>query len=233
MKINYKKFSTRQHYEIYDSTKKFISFVQSKLNLNKKKIIDLGCGGAANTIYLAKKFKNSFFLGIDYNTQLINIGKKFLKKNKNLKNLELKKDKWQNILRYKSKYDGILSFHTLSYLDIWYTESLKNIKKKNFNFVALSSLFYEGKVDYKIFVNDFSKSEFTKSYYNIFSVTKIKKILKKNGYRKIFYKEFMIERNLKKPAHKGMGAYTLKLINKKKIVFSGGMYIPCGFILAY
>ena len=43
----------------------------------------------------------------------------------------------------------------------------------------------------------------------------------------------MIERNLKKPAHKGMGAYTLKLINKKKIVFSGGMYIPCGFILAY
>jgi len=109
----------------------------------------------------------------------------------------------------------------------------KKYKKKDFDFVALSSLFYEGKVDYKIFVNDFSKSEFTKGYYNIFSLIKIKKILKKNGYRKIFYKNFMIERNLKKPTHKGMGAYTLKLINKKKIVFSGGMYIPCGFILAY
>ena len=180
MQIAYTKYSTKQHYETYESTKRFVSFVQSKIDLNGKKIIDLGCGGAA------KKFKKSFFLGIDYNTNLINLGKKFLKKYKNLKNLELKKDKWQNIKRYKLKYDGILSFQTLSYLDIWYTESLKNIKKKNFNFVAFSSLFYEGKVDYKIFVNDFSKSEFTKGYYNIFSLNKIKNILKKNGYRKIF-----------------------------------------------
>ena len=170
MQIAYTKYSTKQHYETYESTKRFVSFVQSKIDLNGKKIIDLGCGGAANTIYIAKKFKKSFFLGIDYNTNLINLGKKFLKKYKNLKNLELKKDKWQNIKRYKLKYDGILSFQTLSYLDIWYTESLKNIKKKNFNFVAFSSLFYEGKVDYKIFVNDFSKSEFTKGYYNIFSL---------------------------------------------------------------
>ena len=137
------------------------------------------------------------------------------------------------IKRYKLKYDGILSFQTLSYLDIWYTESLKNIKKKNFNFVAFSSLFYEGKVDYKIFVNDFSKSEFTKGYYNIFSLNKIKNILKKNGYRKIFYKSFLIKKNLKRPIHEGMGSYSIKLKNGNNIIFSGGMYIPCGFILAY
>ena len=62
----YKKYSKVQHTNTYESTIEFVKyfFVSYKF---KKNIIDLACGGGANTIYLAEKFKSSFIIGIDIN----------------------------------------------------------------------------------------------------------------------------------------------------------------------
>ena len=236
IKINYKDYSVRQYKKTYDSTIYFEKFISKYVDLKNKSIIDLACGGGANTFFLARKFPNSTFLGVDISSNLIKIAKKKIKKNLNIRNCSFLKENWINIhkLKKNKKFHGIISFQSLSYISYPYEKCLKNIKKKQFGFVAFSSLFYNGDCEYKISINDFSKMKNKgDNLYNIISVKKVKELLKKNGYRNFKYLNFNININLKKPNHSGMQSYTLKLKNNKRLIFSGGIYIPYGFILAY
>jgi SAM-dependent methyltransferase len=242
MKNNsFKNYSLKQYNKIYGSTLKFIKFLEKYIDLNKKNLIDLACGGGANTIYLAKKYPQSSFLGIDYDRNLIKLGNKL---KKNLSNIKFKIDNWNNVGPYKSFIGsnkkinstggGIICFQSLTCLDMQLEEILKNFKKKNFPFVAFSSLFYEGKCDYKIYVKDFSQaSEFKEGWYNIYSTYTMKNILKKKGYKNFKFSKYNIQYNLPKPKHSGMQSYTIKNNSGKRIIFSGALHLPYAFFLAY
>ena len=248
MKKNYfKNYSLRQHRKVYGSTLGFIEFLENYVDLNNKNLIDLACGGGANTIYLAKKYPQSFFLGIDYDRNLIKFGNKY---KKNLKNIKFVIDNWKNVNLYKKFISGnkvkniqpqkkmsgggIICFQSLTCLDMQLNEILKNFKKKNFPFIAFNSLFFEGKCNYRIFAEDFSQaSEFKKGWYNIYSIHTMKNILIKKGYKNFKFKKFDIQYDLPKPKHSGMQSYTVKNYNGKRIVFSGALHIPYGFFLAY
>ena len=120
----------------------------------------------------------------------------------------------------------------MSFLDFWYDEYLKNILYLKPISIACSSLFYDGLAELKIYANDFSKNDFNGSYYNIFSLYRIKQYLKNKKFSK-FKKEFMdIDINLKKPKHLGMGSYTVNLKNNKKIIKSGPISLPHGYFFA-
>jgi trans-aconitate methyltransferase len=97
-KIPYKIYSVRQYKKTYGSTVEFVKFIEKYINLNKKNIVDLACGGGANTIYLAKKYPQSNFLGIDRDRSLISIGNKF---KKNLNNIKFEIGDWRHINSYK------------------------------------------------------------------------------------------------------------------------------------
>ena len=242
MKNNsFKNYSLKQYNKIYGSTLEFIKFLEKYIDLNKKNLIDLACGGGANTIYLAKKYPQSSFLGIDYDRNLIKLGNKL---KKNLSNIKFKIDNWNNVGPYKSFIGsnkkinstggGIICFQSLTCLDMQLEEILKNFKKKNFPFVAFSSLFYEGKCDYKIYVKDFSQaSEFKEGWYNIYSTYTMKNILKKKGYKNFKFSNYNIQYNLPKPKHSGMQSYTIKNNSGKRIIFSGALHLPYAFFLAY
>lgn len=234
LNIDYKTYSLNQYKRTYSSTTELVKFISKHVNLNRKSIIDLACGGGANTIFLAKKFKQSNFLGADLSGNLVKIAKKKLKEFPKVKNCNFIKKNWINIHKIKGKFDGLISFQSLSYTSYPYEKLLKNLKKKKYKFLAFSSLFYNGDCEYKIFINDFSKMKNKgANLYNVISTHKIKKILKRNGYKNFKYLSFKINIDLKKPKHTGMQSYTVKLKNNKRILFSGGLYIPYGFILAY
>ncbi len=241
MKNNsFKNYSLKQYNKIYGSTVEFIKFLEKYIDLNKKNLIDLACGGGANTIYLAKKYPQSSFLGIDYDKNLIKLGDK---SKKNLSNIKFKIDNWNNVGLYKSFINsdkkmnpsgGIICFQSLTCLDMQLEEILKNLKKKNFPFVAFSSLFYEGKCDYRIYVKDFSQaSEFKEGWYNIYSIHTMKNILIKKGYKNFKFSNYNIKYNLPKPKHSGMQSYTIKTNSGKRIIFSGALHLPYAFFLAY
>ena len=71
--INYKNYSVKQYKKTYDSTIYFEKFISKYVDLKNKSIIDLACGGGANTFFLAIKFPNSTFLGVDISINLIKI----------------------------------------------------------------------------------------------------------------------------------------------------------------
>lgn len=100
MKNNsFKSYSLKQYKKVFGSTIEFIKFLEKYIDLNKKNLIDIACGGGANTIFLAKKYPQSSIIGIDYDKKLISLGNKF---KKNLTNIKFKIDDWANITTYKN-----------------------------------------------------------------------------------------------------------------------------------
>ena len=76
----YKLYSKTQHSKTYRSTIDLVKFISKYVNLEKKTIIDLACGGGASTIYLAEKYKSSSIIGIDIDTNLLRIAKDYKNK---------------------------------------------------------------------------------------------------------------------------------------------------------
>ncbi len=229
------KYHKIQFNKIYRSTELFLKFLEKYFTFKDKVIIDIGCGAGANTIFMAKKYKNSTIIGLDNDEKLIEFAEKKLK-TFNLKNCSFSVCDIKNLknkkIKLPKKIDLVISFHVMSFLDFWYDEYLKNILYLKPISIACSSLFYDGLAELKIYANDFSKNDFNGSYYNIFSLYRIKQYLKNKKFSK-FKKEFMdIDINLKKPKHLGMGSYTVNLKNNKKIIKSGPISLPHGYFFA-
>ena len=227
MNLKISSYHKKQHKKIYRSTELFLKFLKTYENLENKKILDIGCGAGANTIYLAKKYPNATIFGIDKNKKAVQFAKEQCKK-KRIKNYFFFHS---NILTFKKRLDidFIISFHFLSFTEIFYEKILKKCCNLKVSSMAHSSLFYDGLAEASIEVNDFSKSELKQSPYNIISLPKIQKFLKKYKFKFFVSKPMQIDINLKKPKHKGMGSYTKKSIDGRSYIMSGPLYLPHGY----
>ena len=70
------KYHKVQFKKIYRSTELFLKFLEKYFKFNNKVIIDIGCGAGANTIFMAKKYKNAKIIGLDNDEKLIKFAKK-------------------------------------------------------------------------------------------------------------------------------------------------------------
>ena len=225
------KYHKNQHTKIYNSTLEFIKFIKKKISFENKIILDVGCGAGANTIYLAEKYPASYIIGVDYDKSLISFATKKAK-NKKLDNCKFISSSIAKLSLKKLKLDKIdliLSFHFLSFANDWIYKNLDKLIKLKPSYLAHSSLFFDGEVEAKILIDDFSKSEFKGSYYNIYSTLRLKEFLKKKNFIDFTYEAMDVKKVLRKPKHKGMQSYTLKIHNKKKLLFSGPLNLPHGF----
>ena len=227
------KYHKIQHKKIYRSTQLFLNFLKKNENLNNKSIVDVGCGSGSNTIYLAKKYPSCKIVGVDKDSELISFAKKKARI-LNIKNCSFLRS---DILDIKKKIklkkiDLVVSFHFLSFIDYWFDKSLKEILKLEPKSIAHSSLFYEGSVEAKIHIKDFSKNDFNGSYYNIFSIKKIKTYLSKKNFSIFKFERMNIDIKINKPKHDGMGSYTFRDYNGKKQIKSGPLLLPHGYFYA-
>jgi len=217
------------HLEQYKNPKEYSTYLITlieKLGIIKTNynIIDLGCGAGANLFFLAKKYPSSKFYGLDINPFYIKIAK-----SKSLKNQEFKVADITKLNKLKLKPDLILSIQTLSWMpDI--KKPLKEILSMNSKFVLITSLFYDGPVETKIKIKDFSRNmgeiNYRESFYNIYSISRLKEFIKKYNYDIFFMEPFEIGIDLPKPLEKGMGTYTIKVENHQRLQVSGPLLMP-------
>lgn len=235
-----KEYHEKQVEKPYRSTEVFINWLENMHFLNHDgefNICDMACGGGANAIYLANHFKNIMFTGIDINEELINCGNEMVDKHSMHKNCKLYKDDWYHLdSRWRGKFDGIISFQTLSWLPE-YKEPLEQLARLNANWIALSSLFYEGNIEYTIkcrdYYRDSNNKEYTDCYYNIYSIIQIRHYFEELGYREFAYVPYNIDIDLPKTDSMDLGTYTVRTEEGDRIQISGGMMLPWYFIVAY
>ena len=96
--------------------------------------------------------------------------------------------------------------------------------------ILITSLFYDGPVEAKIKIKDYSRQmgekKYRQTYYNIYSLNEVKKISNRNGYDLTDYKPFILPFDIEKPEDKGRGTYTIKLHNGYRIQISGPLIMP-------
>jgi SAM-dependent methyltransferase len=229
--LNKHKYFTSQFKKIFESTKEAFEILKKK-KLNNLNTLDLACGNGANLIYLKKKYGNKkYCLGLDFNKNLIltSLGQN------NYKNLQIR---YGNILNLKknlqNKFQLITSFQTLSWLNDYKKASLEMIKL-NSDYIFISSLFWEGLIDFNIKLNvlkngNWDRKKLHSKYYNIYSLKNFLSFYKKNNYKAILCRKFLIKKKLKNNFNYNMGTYTIK--NKQKnIQISGPLIMNWYFII--
>jgi SAM-dependent methyltransferase len=215
-------YHLKQYNTPYESTKQLSRLLKSYAGIKERKLLDLGCGAGANTYYLKKKFDLSTATGVDMNSNLINSAKKIIKL-KSVKNIDFLVDdieKNKKLKKKRLKFGIVTLIQVLSVLDS-YNKVLKSAISFKPKFIAVSSLFWDGDLDFKIKVNFLNKKN-TKiektSVYNIYSLNKYLNFMKLNGYNKNIVKKLKITTNLKVRNKKYMGSYTANLNGKKTLI---------------
>ena len=166
-----------------------------------------------------------------------NVGNNIIHNELNIQNVNLEYGNWYDIEEDTiGKYDGIISFQTLSWLP-GYKEEIKCLSEYNANWIAMSSLFFEGDIDFDIVVKEYNRNdtnaEYRKSYYNVYSLQRIKEEFYKYGYKNFNYKKFDIDVYIPIKSKSSMCTYTIKTVDGNRIQISGALLMPWYFILAY
>jgi SAM-dependent methyltransferase len=231
-------YFNKQFNEPYRSTVAFcdwlekIKVLSSSVSLN---ILDVGTGKGANIYYMAQRFKSCQYTGIDINPEFVAEGNQIFK-TKNLDNqcwLEVA-DIYNFEPKHVNTYDGIVSYQTLSWLPD-YVQPLKAMAGLGAEWIALTSLFFDGDVNCKIELEEYNRStdrEPKKTFYNIYSLRLVERLLATHGYSKFSFVPFEMDIDLPKPGHKIMGTYTEKLGNGKRLQISGPLLMSWYFIIA-
>tara|TARA_Y100000768_G_scaffold383035_1_gene364488 strand:- start:50 stop:781 length:732 start_codon:yes stop_codon:yes gene_type:complete len=211
---------------------KYIFKILKKKKLNNLTTLDLACGNGANLMYLKKKFDNKKqCLGLDINKSILKKGSKL----NNFDDLDLKYGNIFNLNKnLKNKFQLITSFQNFfGFKD--YQKASTEMIKLNSKYIFISSLFWEGLIDFNITLN-FLKNDkpnrqvLSSAYYNIYSLKNFLNFYKKNNYKKIFCEKYIIKKNIRNNFKEKMGTYTVK--NKgKNIQISGPLLMNWYFII--
>lgn len=144
------------------------------------------------------------------------------------------KDWYRIDKKWQEKFDGIISFQTLSWLPE-YKEPIKKLVELRPNWIAISSLFYDGDIEYTNKVKNYYRPKadkpYTECYYNIYSINRVREFFAELGYKKFEYVPFEIDIDLPKTT-KDIGTYTTKTEDGKRIQISAGLMLPWYFIVA-
>lgn len=221
-----------QYVKPYRSTEVFVDWIDEKIE-NSVTVCDMACGGGANLHYLSRKYSNVNFVGIDVAQSNIDMAKSMLS---DLKNVNVALGDLYNLpIIHKNKYSGIIMFQTLSWLPE-YKQAIKCLTDLNPDWIAMSSLFYNGNIEYNIQIEDYTRvdrnNNCMNAFYNIYSLPRVKEYFRQLGYTNFEFTKFDIDIDIEKTVDDGLGTYTKKMEDGSRIQISAGLMLPWYFIIA-
>lgn len=194
------------------STLAFEEFIKQHVSQSKN-VIDMGAGAGASTSFLANKHTSVHFTAFDYSEELNQMGNRIASE-KGIKNLSFEQGDWYN-LDLNKKFDGCVSLQTLSWLPDYEAPLLAIFEKINPEWIAISSLFYEGDITCRIEVEEYKRNR--KTFCNTYSLPAIRRLCEINGYILKKITPFEIEIDITKPTEIDyMGTYTEKVLCEDK-----------------
>jgi ubiquinone/menaquinone biosynthesis C-methylase UbiE len=187
------------------------------------KILDACCGIGHILYFLSEISPKSTFLGVDQTSYLIEEAKTLCQAKKNIY-FEVG-DVYDLPYKYLKEFDISINWKTISWLP-YYDQLLKSIVAVTKKHIFISSLFYDGDIDFEIKVREFKKEtgkDGFNAYYNVYSFPHFKDFVYGLGAKNIETYDFEIDIDIPKPPIDQMGTYTVKLENGKRLQISGAV----------
>ena len=207
------------------STIKFIDFVSNNI-AGGSRILDLGTGAGAALNLIAGRFPNTNFVGVDREMSLID----FAKDRNQLENCTYQVSDIKNISNNFGPVDGIISLQTLSWL-AGYEETLSNaINAINPNWIAISSLFYNGEIESLSQVTEFNSGRI--SCYNTYSIPRLDRWLRGFGWMVATKLAFNLGQEIDKPLDLDtMATYSVRSNQGEEFQISGPLLMNWYFLM--
>jgi len=219
--------SMKKYYKKKQEMDKFLEKIITPYIKKKSLTVTDVCCGLGHIVHLLERISpNSQFLGIDETRYLIEEAKKL---NQNKKNINFELSNAYDIKsKYKKAFDISINWKTLSWLP-YYDKMIESLFRITKNHIFLSSLFYDGYIDFEIKVREYKKehgkNDFN-GYYNVYSYPRFEEFVYSLGAKNIEAYDFQIGIDLPRPPPDQMGTYTYRLENKQRLQVSGVVLMP-------
>ena len=185
------------------------------------RIVDACCGVGHVCLLLNALSPQSSFHGVDQLGYLIDRARTLAA---GYSNISFEQgDLYEFARRNRKAFDVAISWKTISWLP-YYPEMLEAVMSCAKSHVFLSSLFYEGDIDFEIKVREYQKEQGKSgfnSYYNVYSLPRFTDHAYSLGARDVHVVPFEIKIDIPPPPIDQMGTYTLPLADGKRLQVSG------------
>ncbi|MFX1282100.1 MAG: class I SAM-dependent methyltransferase [Promethearchaeota archaeon] len=216
--------SMRKYVDQPQEIDKFLmNLIEPKLKEPKLKILDACCGIGHLLYFLSDLSPQSSFLGVDKVPYLIEEARILNKKKRNV-SFEIR-DVYDLPLDYSKFFDISISWKTITWLP-YYDEMVTTLIAITKKHIFISSLFYDGDIDFEIKIREFQKESGKKgfnAYYNVYSLPQFRKYVYNLGIKNLKVWDFEIGIDIPKPPPNQMGTYTVLLDNGRRLQISGAV----------
>lgn len=187
------------------------------------KILDACCGIGHLSYFLSEISPKSTFFGIDQTAYLIEEARKLCRDKKNISFGVA--DVYDLSPKHSKAFDISINWKTLSWLPYYdqLVKVLMNVTKKH---IFISSLFYDGDIDFEIKIREFKKEagkDGFNVFYNIYSFPHFKEFVYGLGAKNIEAEDFKINIDIPRPPLDQRGTYTLRMENGERLQISGAV----------
>ena len=196
------------------------SWLKNDLRRKHQRIFEAGCGYGRLIYFLNEFDPDQNYFGADYVSQLIYEGKKLFLNNNNITLLHLDMFKLPN--SFRKFFDISISYKTLSWLP-GYEEFIRQIVKVTKRKIYITSLFYDGDIDFitKIYQNT-KKNADNFSYLNTYSFPKFRKFCRSVGVKRIRAINMHVDFDITKPKNANtLQTYTISLPHGERLEITG------------
>lgn len=203
---------------------KFLGTLVAPLVANQRlSVLDACCGNGHLLRFLRTLSPQSSYVGIDQTPYLIEEAKSLSNGSETI--LFEVGDAYDLPARYRKQFDISVNWKTISWLP-YYDKMLESLVAVSRRHIFLSSLFYDGDIDFEIKVREYQKEagrDGFNAYYNVYSFPRFKQYLYGLGVKEVKGYDFEIGIDLPKPPPDQMGTHTVKLDDGKRLQISGAV----------
>ena len=216
--------SFQSYYNKTEQTKFLEQLIKPHLSPGTN-VLDACCGGGESAYFLSKLQPQATFLGVDVDQTALELAQKQISPSAAVKFEIADVNQLKRIYGPKS-FDLVLCMKTLSWLPA-FEETLTNLLAVTRRHVFLSSLFYDGWIDFEIKVKEHAKIWSDFSWYNIYSFPRFVEFCGQKGAKRVIGHDFKIGIDLPKPDNPDlMGTYTIRQYDGDRLQISGALLMP-------
>lgn len=199
------------------------SLIAPLIESEQLSVLDACCGIGHLSHLLSSLSPRLTFLGIDQTPYLIEQAKALCRDKESIF-FEVG-DVYGLPAKYPKQFDISINWKTISWLP-YYDRMLETLVAVTKRHVFLSSLFYDGDIDFEIKVRELKKEtgkDGSNWYYNVYSFPRFKEFVYGLGVRDIQAHDFEIAVDIPRPPLDQMGTYTVRLEDGKRLQISGAV----------
>ena len=231
-------YHTRQYDSMYESTCGLLEFMEECVGeIGEKRIIDGACGAGANVYHMLKRWPACYVTGVDINAELLD----FARSKVPIQSERRCRYEQVNLFDLPNHYSSN-AFDLATLIQTlgcgWfgpdeYPEVLRALVQVTSRWIFLISLFTEKRMDVTAQIRDyvrFREDARETITYSIFCMSRFRRVCKQLGVKEVIFRDFWINIDLVGPPEGGIGTYTVKLEDGRRLQFSGAVFMPWKFV---